>query len=101
MLRHIVMYKFLPEAQGRTKEENLRIAAELAAAMEREIAVLEAFQCGIGSREAKETNYDVVLVCDMEDFDTLSEYKAAQAHKSFGAHCHAVSSDRAAIDYFV
>lgn len=101
MLRHIVMYKFLPEAQGRTKEENLQIAAELAAAMEREIEVLKAFQCGIGSREAKETNYDVVLVCDMEDFDSLKEYKAAQAHKNFGTHCHAVSSDRAAIDYFV
>ena len=101
MLRHIVMYKFLPEAQGRSREENLKIASELAQAMEREIKVLKYFQCGIGSREAKETNYDVVLVCDMEDFDALSEYKAAQAHKRFGAHCHAVSSDRAAIDYFV
>jgi len=95
------MYKFLPEAQGRTKEENLKIAQTLATAMEREIAVLKSFQCGIGSKEAKETNYDVVLVCDMEDFEALKEYKAAQAHKNFGTHCHAVSSDRAAIDYFV
>ncbi|MBQ4652195.1 MAG: Dabb family protein [Oscillospiraceae bacterium] len=101
MLRHIVMYKFLPEAQGRTKEENLQIAAELAEAMEREIGVLKGFQCGIGSKEAKETNYDVVLVCDMKDFEALGEYKAAQAHKNFGTHCHAVSSDRAAIDYFI
>lgn len=101
MLRHIVMYKFLEEAQGRSREENLRIAAELAAVMEREIPQLKAFQCGIGSAEAKASNYDVVLVCDMEGFEALAEYKLNAAHKAFGTHCHAVSSDRAAIDYFV
>lgn len=99
MLRHIVTYRFLPEAQGKTREENLSIARDLAAVMEREIPQLLSFTCGIGSPGQKEGNYDIVLICDLADFDALAAYKQAPAHKAFGQHCHAVSSHRAAIDF--
>lgn len=101
MLRHIVMYRFLPEAGGRTKEENLAVARGLAAEMEKNIPELLGFQCGIGSPEQKQGNFDVTLICDLADFDALARYKQNPAHKAFGAHCHAVSEDRAAIDFTV
>lgn len=99
MLRHIVTYKFLPEAQGRDKKENLAIAKTLADEMAANIPELLSFCCGVGSPEQKADNYDILLICDLEDFDALSAYKQNPAHKAFGAHCHAVSSDRAAIDF--
>ena len=99
MLRHIVTYKFLPEALGRTKEENLAKAAQLASEIEKNISCLKGFTCGIGSREQKESNYDIVLICDFDDFAGLAEYKEHPAHKAFGELCHAVSSGRAAIDF--
>lgn len=99
MLRHIVMYRFQPQAEGRTKEENLKIAATLGEAVGKEIPQLRAFTCGIGSAQAAATNYDVVLICDLDDFDALAAYKQHPAHKAFGAHCHAVCETRAAIDF--
>lgn len=99
MLRHIVMYRFLPEAEGRTKEENLKIAAALGAAVGAQIPQLRAFTCGVGSSLAVPTNYDVVLICDLDDFDALAAYKQHPAHKAFGTHCHAVCQERAAIDF--
>ena len=99
MIRHIVMYKFLPEAEGRTREENLALALELSKAMGREIPELRAFRCGINSPLAKKENYDIALVCDLDGFEALAAYKQNSAHKAFGALCHAVSSDRAAIDF--
>ncbi|MBR0352719.1 MAG: Dabb family protein [Oscillospiraceae bacterium] len=99
MLRHIVTYKFLPEAQGRTKAENLEIARGLAAEMGKSISVLKAFRCGTGCEGQKADNYDIILICDLDDLDALAEYKQHPAHKAFGTHCHAVSSGRAAIDF--
>ncbi|MBO6014385.1 MAG: Dabb family protein [Oscillospiraceae bacterium] len=99
MLRHIVTYKFLPEAQGRTKKENLALAKELAEEMKNSIPQLLSFTCGLGSPGQKEDNYDILLICDLADFDALAEYKKNPAHKAFGNHCHAVSSARAAIDF--
>jgi hypothetical protein len=99
MLRHIVTYRFLPEAQGRTKAQNLALAAELAEEMKKNITELLSFTCGLGSPAQKEDNFDIVLICDLADFDALAEYKKNPAHKAFGTHCHAVSSDRAAIDF--
>ena len=99
MLRHIVMYRFLPEAGGRTREENLAEAVALAQRMEKEIPQLRAFQYGVNSRQADGGNYDITLVCDLDSVEALAEYKQNPAHKAFGALCHAVSSDRAAIDF--
>ena len=101
MLRHIVTYKFLPEAQWRAKKENIIIAKKLADEMAKSIPELISFCCGIGSPEQKSDNYDILLICDLQDFDALAAYKQSPAHKAFGAHCHAVSSDRAAIDFEV
>ena len=100
MLRHIVMYKLLPEAGGRTKAENLAIAAELGKAVAA-ISELRGFQCGVVQEGTAETNYDIALVCDLDDTAALAEYKKHPAHKAFGAHCHAVCESRAAIDYII
>ena len=93
------MYKFLPEADGRSREENLRIAGQLASAMADGIPQLRAFQCGIVAEGSAETNYDVTLICDLDNLEALAEYKKNPAHKAFGAHCHAVCESRAAIDF--
>lgn len=99
MLRHIVMYRFLANAEGRTKEENLKIAGELAAEFEGNIPELKGFSCGIGSAAQAQGNYDIVLVCDLDSFDALASYKENPTHQAFGKHCHAVSDARAAIDF--
>ncbi len=99
MIRHIVMYRFQETAEGRTKEENLAIADALAAKFKENIPELKAFSCGIGSKAQAMGNYDIVLICDIDSFDALASYKENPTHKAFGAHCHAVSDARAAIDF--
>ena len=65
VLRHIVTYKFLPEAQGRTKSDNLKIAKALANDMAKSIPELLYFRCGVGSPDQKADNYDIILICDL------------------------------------
>lgn len=98
MLRHIIMYKYLPEAGGKTKEENLAHAVKLAEAMGREIPEITHFEILVGAAGQKDTNYDIALICDMADFDALAAYKANPAHKAYGEFSHSVSESRAAID---
>lgn len=99
MIRHIVMYRFQAEAEGRTKEENLKVAADLASKFLRNIPELKAFSCVIGSKAQAMGNYDIALICDIDSFDALASYKENPTHKAFGTHCHAVSDARAAIDF--
>lgn len=99
MLRHIVMYRFREAAEGRTKEENLKLAGALAEKFTGNIPELKAFSCGVGSEAQAMGNYDIVLICDLDSFDALASYKENPTHQAFGSHCHAVSDARAAIDF--
>lgn len=99
MIKHIVMFKMLDSALGRTKEENIADAFERLSHFKAEIPTLAAFQYGANSPEAPADNYDLVLVCDFESIDALNEYKVHPTHKAYGKYIHSVMETRVCIDY--
>lgn len=91
MIRHIVMWKFLPgteveQEQFLTGLRNLQgVIPQL---LRSEVAV------NVG-----EGNYDAVLVSEFESLEALDTYKNDPRHKAVSALCKSIREDRVAVDY--
>lgn len=99
MIRHIVMFELLDEANGKTKSENLALAARKAEELRTKIPSLLSYTVAINSPDADSTNYDIALICDFEDMKGLEEYQNHPDHKEFGKFIVSVRKSRACIDF--
>lgn len=99
MVKHIVMFKFLPEAMGRTKKENLEIAKNMLLDLQGKIPALVSSVVEINSDKANPSNYDLVLVADYNGWDELNEYIVHPLHKAVGEFIKDVRESRACVDY--
>ena len=99
MVKHIVMFKFLDNAFGRTKDENVNIAANMLKDLQGKVPTLISSEVQINSKSANQTNYDLVLVSDFNDFQGLEEYIVHPLHKAVGEFMKDVRESRACVDY--
>ena len=67
MLKHIVMWKFLPEAQGHTAQENMDITADKLKALLPIIPEIKSFEIGKDALHS-EMSYDMALIKEFESF---------------------------------
>ena len=101
MLRHVVMFKFLPEADGRTKAENVAMTAERLRALPAVIPEILASEVRIGAPEAAEHNCNLILISDFESFETLATYLKHPAHVAIGDFMRPLRESRAAVDFYL
>ena len=101
MIRHVVMFKFLPEADGRTKAENVAMTAERLRALPSLIPEILHSEVHIGAAGAADANCDLLLVSDFESLDTLATYLVHPDHKAIGAFMRPLRESRAAVDYVI
>ena len=99
MVKHIVMFKFLDEAEGRTKMENAQIAADMLINLQGKIPTLLASEVKLNSECADKTNYDLVLISEFNDWDSLKEYIVHPLHKAVVEFMKGVRESRACVDY--
>ncbi len=99
MIRHIVMFTLLDEADGRSKKENLALAVEGAEALRNKVPTLKGYSVVTNAENADSTNYDIALICDFDDMAGLEAYQNHPDHKEFGAFIKKVRSNRACIDF--
>ena len=99
MIRHVVMFKFLPEADGRTKTENVAMTAERLRALPALIPEILHSEVYIGAEGAAEANCDLLLISDFENLETLATYIGHPDHKAIGAFMRPLRESRAAVDY--
>ena len=99
MVRHVVMFKFLPEADGRTKAENVAMTAERLRALPALIPEILHSEVHIGAAGAADANCDLLLVSDFESLDTLATYLVHPDHKAIGAFMRPLRESRAAVDF--
>lgn len=99
MIRHIVMFRLKPEANGKTDYENTLEAKERLANFVDDIPSLKRLEIGINSKDAPQSNYHITLVCDFEDIAGLDAYQVHPAHLKFGKFITEVREERACIDY--
>ena len=99
MIRHIVMFKFHEEAQGRTKAENLAIAKDMLEKLMGVVPTLRSMDVQLNDKAASADNYDIILTAEYDDMEGLNAYVVHPAHKEVGKFMGKVRISRASIDY--
>ncbi len=99
MVKHIVMFKFLPVAEGRTKQENALIAAQMLNDLQGKVPTLLNSEVHLNSAKADQSNYDLILISEFESFEALNEYIVHPLHKAVGEFMKGVRESRSCVDY--
>lgn len=99
MVKHIVMFKFLESAEGRTKKENVEIAKSMLENLQGKVPTLVSSVVKTNSEKADNTNYDLILISDFESLESLNEYIVHPLHKEVGVFMKKVRESRACVDY--
>lgn len=99
MIKHIVMFKFQAEVNGKTAMENAREAKEKAEQLPVQIPQLKKLEVQLNHMNADPTNYEFALICDFETIDDLNAYQVHPAHVAFGQFIKPLREARACIDY--
>lgn len=99
MVKHIVFFKLLEEAEGATKLENAQKAKAGLENLVNLIPELKHAEVGINIPNATKTDYDVCLNCDFDSFDGVNIYQAHPEHLKVAAFIAKVRCGRAAVDY--
>lgn len=101
MIRHIVMFKFKEEADGKSKMENVLATKAMLEALPAKIPQILASRVEIGTEGANPENADLILISDFESLETLNEYIVHPDHKAVGAFMRPLRESRAGIDFTV
>lgn len=99
MIRHICMFEFLEEAQGRTREENVAITKAMLEALPGKIDWIRASEVHVKAEGAPEGNWDLVLISDFDSFEDLERYRVHPDHVAVGTFMRPVRSARACVDF--
>ena len=99
MIRHVVMFKYKEEAEGKTKQENLIKTKELLESLESKVDEIKYLNVAINAEEADSNNYDFVLTVDVNTMEDLDAYQNNEDHKEVGKFIKKSAIKRACVDY--
>lgn len=99
MIRHVVMFKFLPEADGHTAKENAERTAAMLNNLQGKIPTLKASQVYLGADGADSTNCDLILISDFDSLEALQEYIVHPLHKEVGVFMRPLRESRSCVDF--
>ena len=99
MIKHIVMWRFIDEAEGKTKEENIQIVKRGLESLVGVIPQIRDFEVGVNINTEASTAFDAVLVSTFDSWEDLKAYRADPRHKKEAAYNKLVRDDRVVVDY--
>ncbi len=99
MIRHVVMFRFLETAEGRTAWENALIAKNMLDDLVGKVPTLVRAETHLGYKDAAESNFHLILVSDFQDRQGLADYIVHPLHKAVGEFMKGVRETRACVDY--
>lgn len=98
MIKHIVMWKLKPEAEGHTAHENaLWMKQHLETLMG---VVPQLLSCEVGINVV-DGNYDACLVSTFASLEDLEIYKKHPAHVEISTYCKKIRESRVACDFVI
>ena len=99
MIKHVVLFKLAPFAEGQTKHENALYLKEKLEKLQGLIPELQQMEVAINMPQVSEENYDLMLVAQFENLAGLDAYIHHPEHVKVGAFLTKVRTGRVAIDY--
>lgn len=98
MIKHVVMWKFREEAEGKSKQENMDYVSRLLHALLNRIPELLSLEIGQDIGVGRDT-YDMVLITTFDDQAALDTYQNHPEHKKISHYVSKVRSARASVDF--
>ncbi|QEN07193.1 Dabb family protein [Oceanispirochaeta crateris] len=98
MIKHIVMWKFKDEAEGKSKDENIQIIKKDLENLVGVIPEIRELEVGINKTVA-DTAFDAVLVSTFDSMEDLKAYREDPRHKKAAAYNKLCRLDRVVVDY--
>ena len=99
MIRHVCMFEFLDEAEGRTRAENVAITKSMLEALPEKIDWIRASTVALNSPDAPQGNWDLILISDFDSFEDLERYRVHPDHVAVGTFMKPVRSARSCVDF--
>lgn len=100
MFKHIVMWRFIDGAGGKSKGEHAQWVKEHLEALVGVIPEIISLEVGINVCSAG-TAYDAVLVSTFETPEAMEAYKVHPAHVEVAGYFKGITEGRAEADYFI
>ena len=99
MIRHIVMFSFKPEAEGRTKDENVALTKAMLEQLPSKIGLIRASRVEVTAPGASEENCDLLLISDFDSLEDLQAYQVHPDHVAVGTFMRPLRTGRASVDF--
>jgi len=93
------MFEFLPEAEGRSREENVAITKAMLEALPEKISWIRSSFVALNSKDAPNGNWDLILISDFDSFDDLERYRVHPDHVAVGDFMRPVRKSRSCVDF--
>lgn len=98
MLKHVVMWRFVEGAAGKSRLEHAKWMKEHLEALVGVVPDICSIEVGVNENPTA-SGYDAVLVSLFENKEALERYKVHPAHQTVAAYCKEVRDLRADVDY--
>lgn len=100
MLKHIVMWKFKDEAEGKTKAENCAYIKKQLESLPAKISFVRHLEVGINEYHSPMSS-DMVLVTEFDSKEDLDLYAVHPDHVKVSDYIGKVRVERTVVDYIV
>ena len=100
MLKHVVMWRFVEGAEGKSRSEHAQWMKEHLEALVGVVPEIRALEVGIDCNRGAAA-YDAVLISLFDDAEALKRYKNHPAHQAISTHCKQGRESRTVVDYEV
>ena len=97
MIRHVVMWKFKENAEGRTRKENMELVRERLLALPALIPTIRRLEVGFDTR-GTDSSWDVMLLTEFDTLADLEAYIVHPDHQAVGPVVLPVVENRAVVD---
>ncbi len=98
MIKHVVMWKFKDNHDGKTKAENMQIFKDGLEALVPIIPELLTLEVAVDELH-EDASYDMILISTFDSFETLEIYKNHPEHQKVSAFCKGIRESRVAVDF--
>jgi hypothetical protein len=98
MVKHIVMWKLKPNAEGADKKANAIKIKKMLESLQGVVPGAFKMEVGINYNPG---GYDVVLYSEFNDHDALETYQVHPEHLKVKEFIHRIMADRVVADYMV
>lgn len=97
MIRHVVMWKFKAEAEGKTREENMEIVKNSLFALLPVISELKKMEIGLDITHS-DMSMDLMLLTEFDSVEDMTAYAQHPEHLKVSTYVRKVVETRVVLD---